>query len=168
MCFVPTQPADACRHLVPRTTRRTRPAPRTRLTFSLFYLKLFGCHITLSGFPPSFQLVTVSPLVRNTNCIPHLLTFGEDVFAPVQTENAPLPSSERQLRSLIESYVLASLRYAAAGGMRSFQAASLPSRAPAPESREKASWEKQNVTVATVLTCGGQTDDVMRRALTLP
>lgn len=101
----------------------------------------------------------VSPLLFNSykvlspkhSCAALLLIFTEDVFPSVKIKIAVASSPERQLRSLIESYGFASLRYAAAGGMRSFRH---PPLRPA-VSRERR-VEKANVSVATVLTCGVQ------------
>lgn len=119
----------------------------THLSCSSFCLS----HRTKRLFLLLFQLVPRSYQVRPTNCAALLLTFAGGTFAPVPTEQCPVSSSGRQLRSLIESYGYASLRYAAAGGMRSFiQPPPLPfslSLSPslflplsfcAPESREKA------------------------------
>lgn len=121
----------------------------TPLTFSHC-----GCHTTRSSFAflsflsfLLFQLVTrcSKSETQTTQQLCWLPSRGEKqkkpVLAPVQTEDGPTSSSERQLGSLIESYGFASLRYAAAGGMRSFRQPPLSLSLPlfsALESREKA------------------------------
>lgn len=124
----------------------------TPLTFSHS-----GCHTTRSSFAflsflsfLLFQLVTrcSKSETQTTQQLCWLPSRGGDdtkkpVLAPVQTEDGPTSSSEQQLGSLIESYSFASLRYAAAGGMRSFRQPPLSLSLPLPlfsalESREKA------------------------------
>lgn len=122
----------------------------TPLTFSHS-----GCHTTRSSLaflssPPFVSTRNKVLQVRDTNYAAALLaalagggTHKKNVLAPVQTEDGPTSSSERQVGSLIESYGFASLRYAAAGGMRSFRQPPLSLSPPlplfsAPESREKA------------------------------
>lgn len=122
----------------------------TPLTFSHS-----GCHTTRSSLaflssPPFVSTRNKVLQVRDTNYAAALLAAlaggghtKKNVLAPVQTEDGPTSSSERQVGSLIESYGFASLRYAAAGGMRSFRQPPLSLSPPlplfsAPESREKA------------------------------
>lgn len=70
-----------------------------------------------------FQLVTrcckseTQTTQRSLSCS----SPGGSVSASAHAEKDPPSPSERQLGSLIESYGFASLRYAAAGGMRSFR-----------------------------------------------
>lgn len=105
------------------TTPRTWLAPRSRLTFPPFCLKLLDVtQYTKRVFLLLFQLATRSYKSDNTNCVALFLTFaGKRVRSGSTPQMPTVSSSGRQLRSLIESYGYASLRYAAAaGGMRSF------------------------------------------------
>ena len=125
MCFVHT---DSRQMLCVDTLTTNNTPHMTSTTFpthlSSFLPQAFGCHTTRSGFSSFCFNSQQGPYKSDTQTAQRLSSPSraeKNVFAPVQTENAPVSSSERQLGSLIESYGFAWLRYAAAGGMRSFR-----------------------------------------------
>lgn len=161
MCFVPAKPADVAR-------RHLLPSNNTPLTFSPSYLELFGCHTTLSGFPPFFpQLVTVSPRVRNASRIARALTFGG-----IRARSGSNPKCPRAfLREATWKFdrkLRARLAALCSCWRDEIIPGSLPLALQPRESRENASWGKQNVTVATVAHLWwDNTDEAMGRGLTL-
>lgn len=87
------------------TTPRTWLAPRSRLTFPPFCLKLLDVtQYTKRVFLLLFQLATRSYKSDNTNCVALFLTFAGKRVRSGSTPKIPTVSfSGRQLRSLIES-----------------------------------------------------------------
>lgn len=104
-----------------------------------------ACHTKRSGvFPPFVSTRNKVLKVRDTNCAALFLTFAGNVFAPVQTENAPVSHTKGNLEVW---YKVTGLPRCAMQLLEGWDhSGSLPPGSlslPAPESREKASWGKQ-------------------------